>query len=139
MCGSSSIWYINIFKSVNMTISVRSLFHQTYFMIMKGRKTFNLILTAAGYFCMYFSWNSAWKKQQYILKRRIKNIHYFFLFCLNFDPHAKVMKRLCYWALKCEVWPDCLDLRLKTWRLNSTEAWSGHGRTYYLLRYFFLW
>lgn len=37
-----------------MTISVRSLFHQTYFMIMKGRKTFNLISTAAGYFCMYF-------------------------------------------------------------------------------------
>lgn len=37
-----------------MTISVRSLFHQTYFMIMKGNKTFNLILTAAGYFCMYF-------------------------------------------------------------------------------------
>lgn len=37
-----------------MTISVRSLFHQTYFMIMKGRKTFKLISTAAGYFCMYF-------------------------------------------------------------------------------------
>lgn len=77
-----------------MTISVRSLFHQTYFMIMKGRKTFNLISTAAGYFCTFMK--QCMKKQQYILKRQNKNIHYFFLFCMNFDPHAKVTKRLCY-------------------------------------------